>query len=96
MSTNTDRKEVTDIEYSNEVRFYGSIKPLQTIDDEGRKYYSFNDCPKIITSAHMRSFVQAFPHRAYYTQVGPGNSPEIVLLDEYLCIDEETDLRPVN
>jgi hypothetical protein len=96
MSTNTDGKEVTEIEYSNEVKFYGSIKPLQTIDEEGRKYYSFNDCPKIITSANMRSFVETFPYRAFYTQVGLDDSPEIVLLGEYVCIDEETDLRPVN
>ena len=96
MSTNNDIKEVEEIEYSNEVKFYGSIKPLQTIDEEGRKYYSFYDCPKIITSANMRSFVETFPCRAFYTQVGPGNSPEIVLLGDYVCIDEETDLRPVN
>jgi hypothetical protein len=96
MSTNSDRKEEAEIEYSNEVKFYGSIKPLQTIDEWGRKYYSFNDCPKIITSANMRSFVETFPCRSFYTQVGLDDSPEIVLLGEYICIDEETDLRPVN
>lgn len=88
MSTNTDRKEVTELEYSKTPKFYGANTPLQTIDDSGAIIFSFVNGLKIATGTHVREIIKEYAGLPFYIDAINGY-PKIKVLDAYLCISEK-------
>jgi hypothetical protein len=88
MSTNNDRKEVDEIEYSIAPRMYGTNKPLQSIDDDGKIVFSFTSGLKIVTGYAIKAIINEYDGFPLYVDAVNG-FPEVKVLDAYLCIDEK-------
>jgi hypothetical protein len=88
MSTNNDRKEIEEIEYSTTPMIYGSNKPLQSIDDDGSIVFSFVSGIKIAAGSAVKAIIKEYEGFPFYFDAENG-CPEVIVLDAYKCIGEK-------